>query len=663
MKVYLGNITGGSVTTTPLSSGLLRCHVEQHFFLKREIEWGNFLYSTEYGVDNLVDTIQKPDVLGLSCYTWNINRNLKIARMVKERYPDCLIVFGGPEISERPPEFDSVDLMVMGEGELPFTQILNEYLYGGENWDSIYNVHYRDGDKFIFKDFDNSLFLKSPTRTTSPWINGYFDFIVDEMAKSGRQVVGIVETNRGCPNKCTFCVSGSDSRPIQTADLDLVLEEIDYVGRVSNEIIMTDANFGILKQDEIIAEKLAEVSQKYGILTKIFVSWVKGYNERVKRISKTLAKAGLVTAGVTVSLQTTTPDVLHTVRRKNLSMKEYAKAINDFRDMGVLTHTELIIGLPEETKESFLTSVEDVLDVGPTNLLCYMLTLNANSEIYSKETRDKYNIKTRWVNIYHGGSYEDESEYIETVSSTRDMSKDDVKWLFKWKDFFTVAYVGLRIYFISQYLKREYEIRRVDFMSNIINWGLDNPDTVIGKLLSNWYFMNYNSGSFVSYVGPKSPHNVDWGSNFFLKQTFSWLCISENKAKFYKEIEEVLTLNGMWNDQTKEALMFQCEMMIDISYDPNIGISFMYGYNWFEYFHLGHDLKKVNNRVRYRTQHAGRNKLKIKPNDPESMFTIAGGDLYKQQMQNTFIHRHTDKYTASSSNVITLRGEHNDKTD
>jgi len=662
IKVYLGNITGGSVSTIPLSSGLLRCYAEQNDIIKNNVEWDNFLYHTMDGVDELVKQIKDPDVLALSCYVWNINRSIKIAKRVKKKYPNCLIVFGGPEIVEDISTLENVesyfykfsiaDLLVTFEGELPFEKILLNVISNERNWADIPNVYFKHEGQFIYKAKDEDYYLKTPIRNTSPWLNGYFDFIVKEMAEANRQIVAVVETNRGCPNKCTFCVSGSDTRIMQTVNLDLVEKEIEYVGKVSNEIIMTDTNFGLLKQDETIAKKLAEVSRKYKVLSKIFVSWAKGYNERIQNISKILADAGLVTAGVTVSLQTTTPEVLRNVKRKNLNKEEYIQAVNDFKNMGILTHTEMIIGLPGETKQSFLQSVEDILDVGPTNLLCYMLTLNANSAIFSKDSRKKHEIKTKQMNIYHVGEEEDEYEYIESILSNKYMTKEELQWLFKWKDFFAFTYVGLWIYYIAQYCKQEYKMTRVELISILLDYGISHPNSVVGKCVSNWYVKNYNSGNFVSYVGPKSPHNVDWKSNFFLKQTFHWLCISENREQFYKEVEEVLLGNGVWGDKTKDALLFQQQMMIDFNYDPKVGVKYLYNYNWFEYFHLGYKLKYMKNYVLYTTQHAGRNKTQIKPNDSESMFIVAGGDLYKQQTQNTFIHRYTDMYEATTSNLI-----------
>ena len=111
-------------------------------------------YTIKDPVMNVVsDIYQKaPDVLGFSCYIWNIEETIHIIKMIKKIRPEILIVLGGPEVSydteywmERIPE---VDFIVMGEGEETFHHLLTE-ISRHVNTTSCYGVAYRKGEEVV----------------------------------------------------------------------------------------------------------------------------------------------------------------------------------------------------------------------------------------------------------------------------------------------------------------------------------------------------------------------------------------------------------------------------------------------------------------------------------------------------------------------------------
>ena len=83
-------------------------------------------------VDAVVSEIKDPDLLCLSCYVWNHNQQMAVARRIKARYPGCLVVCGGPQIPDHPSDifshFPYTDILVHGEGEIPFAMLLRELL-------------------------------------------------------------------------------------------------------------------------------------------------------------------------------------------------------------------------------------------------------------------------------------------------------------------------------------------------------------------------------------------------------------------------------------------------------------------------------------------------------------------------------------------------------
>lgn len=653
MKVYLGQITSEQIMVPPYTSGILRSYVEQNPIIKDNIEWGKFLYHTDNGVDHLVENeIIDPDVVALSCYSWNMNRNIKIAKRVKEKYPNCLIIFGGPNIPETPfqmhdlegflSRMDAVDLMLMSEGEMAFEQILLMLINKDINWSAISGLYYRqDKGNFYLPSKIGLALLPKPIIIPSPYLAGYFDEIIEEIRARGREVICTTQTNRGCPYSCTFCIRGQDIRSkIRHLEINEVLREIEYIGAVSDGIRLADDNFGILPQDEMIADKIVEMSRIHKQFREFSVTWAKNSTDRVFNIAKIMSDHQMfANNGVTIALQSNTEKVLVAIKRKNISIDGFKKLQCKFQEEEIPTDIDIIMGLPEETIDSFLDSMEEVLVEKPTNVLCYVLNLNNNSEMSNQSVRDYYQFHIQWMTMYESPFAKDESEHYENVMGTKDISNEEMIWLLKWRDSLDFAYFGLWTYYISWFLKEDQNISLVDFNKALVDYGFANHDSIIGKCVKSWYIKNYNSGGFVSYKGPYSPHGVSWENVFFLKRTFHWLCISENRNQFYKELREIISNLIDINNVISEALQFQEQMMIKFDYDPAVGITFYYQFNWYEHFHLNHPLIDCQSKVQYISQTSGRDNVPIKPFDSDSMFSIAGGSLYKPQKTNTFIHR------------------------
>ena len=97
---------------------------------------------------------QKPDVILFSCYIWNVEMLKQLCPLLKKIMPDCIIGFGGPEVSYESEAFlrdnPAVDLVMRGEGELVFTELLNYFDYTRPS--SLYYIKgmtFRDGDEIV----------------------------------------------------------------------------------------------------------------------------------------------------------------------------------------------------------------------------------------------------------------------------------------------------------------------------------------------------------------------------------------------------------------------------------------------------------------------------------------------------------------------------------
>src|SRR5690606_4229638 len=185
---------------TNLAIRYLKAYAEPEFNIKM-IE-----YTIKDPVINIVtDLIKKePDVIGFSCYIWNIEDSIKIIKMLKKINPDIKTVFGGPEVTydaeewlEKVPE---LDFIISGEGEKAFKDLLTE-LNGEGNFERVQGLAYRENGQIFFRPQTDKLNLRempSPFR---------FEEDIPHLSKR----ITYIETSRGCPFTCQFCLSSIET--------------------------------------------------------------------------------------------------------------------------------------------------------------------------------------------------------------------------------------------------------------------------------------------------------------------------------------------------------------------------------------------------------------------------------------------------------------------
>lgn len=657
LKVYLANISSAQQLALPYACGILRSYAEQNSFIKENVEWPTFIFHTLDGIEKVFEQIENPDVFGLSCYIWNYNRTKKLARLIKKKYPNCLIVLGGPSVPDYPKnffkDFPEADILVHGEGEITFQKILCQHILGNTNWKEINGITFNCNNIGITTLPGEK--LPKNIKYPSPYLLGYFKEHEKELEERGLPKLCILESNRGCPYSCTFCDWGSYvNQKVRLFDWDRLCEEIRYAGTRMDEVFIVDANFGILKRDVTIAEKIAEQVDKHKKIKTFHVTYAKNANDRVIEIAKILESRNLSRAGVTLSLQSNTEKVLEVIKRKNIPIENYRYLQKKLNAEGISHYSDIIIGLPEETLDTLLDSTEMILEGNPSDIKFHALTLLPNAEINNKITKNHYKFETQVVKIFNGIE-EDECEYMEQLIGTKDMPKEQMTWALKWREAIEYLHFGKWTYFIAEYLKKNKNLRYVDFYKGLVENAFENKETILGKCVKSWYIKNWNSGSFINFEGPISPHEIDWQNLFFYKHTFHWLCISVDRKQFYIELEQYLREKIGWDNEFEDLFRFQKEAMIEFNFDISQNKKLHYNYNWFEFFHNNKTLTANKNSIIYKTTHVGRYNIPLKPNNPESFFHVAGGYLYYFQKMNAFFHRAAEIYYRDNNIAVTFQ--------
>ena len=142
----LSDIFGNQVYL-PYSSGVVLSYAFSKPQIKENYELIDWLYYRD-SIESMVGRIEDPDIVGFSCFVWNWQMNLNIAKIIKEKYPECLIVFGGQQqpLADRVEDFfDShpyVDILVHGEGEVTFVEILEECTKETRDYSHINGISY-----------------------------------------------------------------------------------------------------------------------------------------------------------------------------------------------------------------------------------------------------------------------------------------------------------------------------------------------------------------------------------------------------------------------------------------------------------------------------------------------------------------------------------------
>lgn len=300
---------------------------------------------------------RRPEVLGFSCYIWNIEETIKIIQMVKKIMPSLTIVLGGPEVSydteywmKRIPE---VDFIVMGEGEETFHHLLTE-IEGAGKWHMVFGAAYRKGMEVVVNPPRPKLDLD-----TIPTPHRF----AEDVPQLPNRVV-YFETSRGCPFSCQFCLSSVEVG-VRYFDLDRTKRDLEYLVESGAKLVkFVDRTFNI-KRDYAM-DIFGHLIKSHGGCTFQFEITADIMRPEVLDFLAGNAPKGLFR--FEVGVQSTNELTNKLVQRKQ-NFEKLARTVNMVRDSGKIDqHLDLIAGLPEEDYNSFKRTFNEVFALRPEEL-------------------------------------------------------------------------------------------------------------------------------------------------------------------------------------------------------------------------------------------------------------------------------------------------------
>lgn len=338
---------------------------------------------------------EKPDVIGFSCYIWNINFIKKLSTLIKLIDDKIQILYGGPETSFNPVEFleENVgEYLIEGEGEGTYRELIdliinaynknnntdennpncrnNDLNLNNENYKKIKGLYYNDNGNIIY----------GGKRPLMDMNNIVFPYSIEDNLENK---IVYYEGSRGCPFNCKYCLS-STTHGVRFLDLERVLLELQFfIDKKVRLVKFVDRTFNCNKVFastvwNYLIEKGGETCFHFEVSADLFGA------ESLEILKK--APKGMFQ--FEVGVQTTNNEILKNINRnvEFSTIKEKVLELNDLKN--IKQHLDLIAGLPGEDFNSFRKSFNEVYEISPNELQLGFLKLLRGSQM--REESEKW---------------------------------------------------------------------------------------------------------------------------------------------------------------------------------------------------------------------------------------------------------------------------------
>ena len=361
MKVLLAAINAKYIHST-LGIYSLKTYGEKmlkEWGLAEQAEISLAEYTINHQMEQILQDIykRKPDVIGFSCYIWNISYVKVILADIKKVLPDVKIWAGGPEVSYHGEAFlkeePAVDLVMMGEGEITFAHFLKALLEG-EDLKQVPGLMVRNADGT----FTDTGFRQVMDMSQIPFPYAFMD-----MKELEHRII-YYESSRGCPFSCAYCLSSIDKK-LRFRSLDLVLPELEWFLQAKvPQVKFVDRTFNCKKSHAMAIWQYIR-DHDNGVTNFHFEIAADLLDKDELDLLSTM-RPGLVQ--LEIGVQSTNEKTLEAIRRKTdiEEIREITETINSWHN--IHQHLDLIAGLPWEDLESFKKSFNDVYEMEPEQL-------------------------------------------------------------------------------------------------------------------------------------------------------------------------------------------------------------------------------------------------------------------------------------------------------
>lgn len=314
------------------------------------------------------------EVIAFSCYIWNITQTLQVADLIKQQFPNIKILLGGPEVSYEWQEViqrTSIDFIITGEGEIPFREFLNSY----PNVDLVPNLIRKIGDEIRYQPAEVNFDVKEYEH-----INPYRHDSEKELYNK----VSYIETSRGCPYKCEFCLASLDNK-VRYLPIDRIKANLLYLMQHGRVIKFLDRTFNVKRDFTIdifkfiLEHRRPENIFQFEITADILHADIMSFIDEHVPPGVFRFEIGIQTVNQKANLEVS--------RKQNFyKTSEVIKRLEHKIEM----HLDLIVGLPLDEWEDTKFSFEEVFKLYPPELQLGFLKFLKGTPVREKYEQHGY---------------------------------------------------------------------------------------------------------------------------------------------------------------------------------------------------------------------------------------------------------------------------------
>lgn len=491
-------------------------------------------YTINDNLDNVLEDIMKvnADLICFGCYIWNIEQTIKLAKNIYTLNSNIKIAFGGPEVSYNPDEilkmYPFISSVMCGEGEISIQNLVNDL-----KTNSI---------KQIYNNPVNIEFIPK---------------IADDIITNYDNRVTYFETSRGCPYRCSYCLSCIDKN-IKYFDLDSSINELKkLLDKNVKQIRFIDRTFNSDRKRALKIWKFLINNRKD--TTFHFEICVNLIDDETLEFLKSVPKDIFQ---FEIGVQSTNKDTLLAINR-GYKWEHEKKMLYELRKFNnIKLHTDLIIGLPYETLDIFKNSFNELYSIHPHEIQVGFLKLLKGTDIYDKKDEFEY-------------KFTDEPPY--EVLENKFISYKQIRFLKKFEDVFETlcnsGYFKTTLSFLENkynnyyelfeditnyFIKNNYFLRKfsIEETFTILDkmYKQDKDYIVINQALTLDYFLKFNghrNWHYNNYEG-KTKDIL----NEFIEKNRNTLFNTKRNSDIYKEYKFLILDYNFENNKIEKKLIY-----------------------------------------------------------------------------------------------------------
>ncbi|MFF7934454.1 radical SAM protein [Streptomyces sp. NPDC007940] len=454
------------------------------------------------------------DVYTFSCYIWNMKLVSWLLKELRDRQPDAHYLLGGPQVMNHAATYladaPANVYICNGEGERTSVELFRQLNSPTPDIQQVPGLSFWSGGELVTT--EPAPRISNLMEIPSPFLNGVFD---------GREFsMGILETNRGCPFRCTFCYWGAatNSKVIKFEE-ERIRAELDWIADNGlSGLFIADANWGQSPRDVEMTEHIVKRKKEVGYPLVVYMAATKNRPERMAQITEIFVRGDLMVTQP-ISLQTLNPEALKLIDRSNIREETFVELQRTLREKQISSYVELIWPLPGETPESFKDGLTRLCRSYADTVIVYPQLLLHNTPMYNQV--EEYGLVTEPVPS-------DVSE-AEVVVATNWVSKDecrDAYWLYHAMH---TIYNMRGLFLLSGYLDASGIVSYGDLFDSVARFMRQRTDSEVLDLISR------SLADLTNY-------------DVLLSGKIGHMILSTHREEFDKVLVDYVTTQEWWSD-------------------------------------------------------------------------------------------------------------------